>query len=263
MSARAITTSSRVRAKDFREPWFVARTAELGEPMKLHRKLWEFCVVAQVAVENGLTEHARVLGFGCGLEDMPSWFAKMGAYVEATDQPIADPLWTQTGQYGAQRELMWKPDICTWAEFDRQVLYRTVDMNDIRWDLLQGQYDLTWSCGSFEHLGSLERGLSFFYQQMSCLRPGGLAIHTTEFNAADGMTLENHEMVFFQQKHLTQLAQRLTDQGDRLWPLDLTAGDEEADAHIDTEPWGVPHLSLQIGGYVTTSVALIAQRGAH
>ena len=59
--------------------------------------------------------------------------------------------------------------------------FRAVDMNDIPPDL-RG-FDFTWSSCALEHLGTLRAGADFVVEQMTCLRPGGVAVHTTEYLA--------------------------------------------------------------------------------
>ena len=53
-----------------------------------------------------------------------------------------------------------------------------VDMNAIPDDL--GLYDLVWSCCALEHLGSPQAGLDFVLETLRLLKPGGVAVHTTE-----------------------------------------------------------------------------------
>ena|SRR3990167_1247205 len=256
-----IETSCVVRARDFAQPWFAERAAELNERFNLHRKLWEFCTIIQVFQEQALIG-SKVLGFGVGLEPLPSWFAARGADVMATDKPGDDENWDDTGQHAKSLLQLHRPAICTEKVFRDSVRFQPVDMLKIPPSLLRSSYDMTWSAGSFEHLGSLEKSIDFFCRQMECLRPGGLAVHTTEYNAdEDGPTLSEGNIVLFQKKRLIQLQERLEEQGDHLWPLDLTPGNGPADLFVDTPPWGLPHLRLSLGPYVITSILLVAQRG--
>ena len=100
-----LNRSSIVRAIDFREPWFVDRTAELGEELKLHRKLWEFVVIAQVYRERiqYIQGFGKALGFGVGLEPLASWFAAQEAEVLATDYPIMRKEWKGQQAAGHRR----------------------------------------------------------------------------------------------------------------------------------------------------------------
>lgn len=251
-----ITRSQRVRAADFDAEWFKSRAIELGQEVgRYHRKIWEYAVIAQVYRERiwQLREYPpRVLGFGCGTEPLPNWFFDHGAVVTATDGPIK-PAWTDTNQHAS-----------------RLGNYHEVDMNSIPDDLLDGSFDFTWSCGSFEHIGGIDQSIEFFRNQMRCLKPGGIACHTTEFNfhssrgfGGNDPTIDSSDLVLFRRRDLATLAGRLWAQGDVLWLPDFEPGTSAADHYIDIEPYdrGSFHLSLRIGGHVTTSIVLIATRG--
>ena len=51
-------------------------------------------------------------------------------------------------------------------------------MRDLPDDL--GSFDFIWSSCSFEHLGSLGEGERFVLEALRFLKPGGVAVHTTE-----------------------------------------------------------------------------------
>lgn len=285
-----IFTSSRlVRAADFRAPWLIARAAELNEPVKLHRKLWEYAAIAQVYKERHTKYHLsglapNVLGFGVGREPLPALFASYGAQVLATDHPDGTDDWTDTNQHArAIIDLPYR-GICTDEEF-RRVAFVGLDMNNLEHALdpdlvsldvhVRGGLDFTWSTGSFEHLGSIEQGIEFFCNQMRFLRPGGIAAHTTEYNfGSNTTTLEAHNIVLFRRCDLEEIERRLAAQGDRLLILDLEHASyldvdrptwaEPADLFIDTFPYGQTefHLNIDINGeHFSTSVLLIAIRG--
>ncbi len=259
--------TSLVRAEDFRHLWFRKRAEELGEPHNLHRKLWEFAVICQVFCERLGDNHqggypeVNALGFGVGKEPIASWLAAQGANVVATDRPDTTDEWTGTDQHAVDITDLWHPRVCSQAQFQR-VSFVPCDMNAITDTIRDGKFDFTWSCGSFEHLGSVEAGLDFFCNQMKCLKPGGIAVHTTEFNA-DSLrpTLNMENLVLFREQELLRLAGRLAAQGDYLEPLQLRGGSEPADNHIDRAPYGLPHLKLALGSFITTSIVLIARRG--
>lgn len=245
-----IDRSTRVRAADFETAWFKSRAQELGqETGRYHRKIWEYAVIAQVYRERiwQKSEYPpNVLGFGCGNEPLPSWFYDLGAIITATDGP-ADPAWTKTGQHAS-----------------RKGSYFEVDMNAIPAELLQGQFDFTWSCGSFEHIGGIDHSLRFFCNQMRCLKPGGIACHTTELNIDldAGPTLNVANLCLLRASDLAQLAGMLWSQGDTLWLPDLQRGETEIDLFVDRPPYTANyHLNIEVGGFVTTSVVLIATKG--
>jgi len=286
-----ITTSHRVKAQFFVEPWFQQRREELQEDSRIHRKIWEFAVIAQVYDEqsNVLTEDEKeqlkesvdrfingdmpripnrrmrnVLGFGVGREPLPSWFYHQGCYMTATDAPldIVQTDWTQSGQHAASLKQIRRLDLDPAGS--GVLSYRPVDMNHIPSDLLYGNFDFIYSAGSFEHLGGLDAGIYFFLRSMAALKPGGIACHTTEYNPlSDRETLNGEGLCIYRKQDLEKLEIMLRDQGDELFPLDLSGGDLDEDLYIDRIPYhGIPsHLSLYIGPHVTTSIVLIARRG--
>ncbi len=74
-------------------------------------------------------------------------------------------------------------------------------MNDIPGDL-EG-FDFNWSSCSFEHLGSIEKGINFLMNQLKTLKPGGWAVHTTEFNvSSDDKTIESGDTVVYRKKDI-------------------------------------------------------------
>ena len=56
------------------------------------------------------------------------------------------------------------------------------------------------------------------------------------------------------------LLERLARAGHTPWPLNLYPGDGAIDAHIDLPPYALPHLKLQVGQYVTTSIGIVVQK---
>ena len=90
----------------------------------------------------------------------------------------------------------------------RHVRYRAVDMNAIPDDLRD--FDFTWSSCALEHLGSLDAGAAFVLRQMACLRPGGTAVHTTEYVvSSDTDTVEKGGTVLYRRRDIEALAEQL------------------------------------------------------
>lgn len=263
---------------DIESEWCAHWAGELKTAVVYHRKLWELTYVLQALYEHGqLTEGRRGLGFGCGAEPIPSYLASLGIHVTATDVSQAQAQgngWLETGQHLSKR-----PDhhahLVDAATFERMVANREVDMNAIPADL--AGFDFCWSICALEHLGSIAKGLAFIEASLSTLRPGGVAVHTLEFNVEnDGPTIDNWITVLFQQRHLEALATRLRDQGHRVEELDFDTGSRPMDQFIDLPPWhhdpddksavnlGEPlHLKLAIDGFVSTSFGLIVKKGGH
>jgi hypothetical protein len=254
-------TSRRVRASDFREDWFKSICEEIGaDPERLHRKTWEHVAVCRVFRDLSLSAF-NAIGFGCGNEPVPEFLHNISpaSRVVATDAPVDQSVrehWAETGQH-LLKVIPGLPDVVGLS-------YRECDMRAIPYYFLTGDYDFTWSCGSFEHIGGIAAGLDFFCNQMKCLRPGGIAAHVTEFNVTSNSgTLESPNLSIFRKRDFEYLGKILAEQGDRLFPLDFEGGDEEADCYVDRQPYfSKPyHLVLELGGYTFTSFLLIAQRG--
>src|SRR4051812_46464154 len=202
-------TSKPTTQSDMESEWLAYWCGRLhAEPM-YHRKLWELCYVMQALWERGLlAEHKSGLGFGCGQEPLPSLMAAHGVQVTVTDLPpdqAAGRGWIETGQHTSELAKLHYPDIVPKDRFDSFVDLKYVDMNRIP-ESLGGQYDFCWSVCAYEHLGSIANGLKFVRDSMKVLKPGGVAIHTTEFNFHnDERTVDNSPTVLFQRKHFRQL----------------------------------------------------------
>ncbi|HEY1734755.1 MAG TPA: hypothetical protein VGG23_09930, partial [Acidimicrobiales bacterium] len=137
---------------------------------------------------------------------------------------------------------------------------RHVDMNDVP-DDLQG-FDFTWSSCAFEHLGDLRAGADFVVEQMRCVAPGGVAVHTTELNVSSGdRTVAAGPTVLYRRRDIDDLAARLRGLGYRI-DVDLTEGTAPADDHVDVPPFSDTHLRTTLGEFVTTSVGLVIEKPA-
>ena len=273
---RKIGLGSRICCQaDMEQDWLRHWCRALGTPPRYHRKLWEDCFVPQALWEAGMLEPGRRgMGFAVGKEDLPAFFAGRGVEVLATDLNAADEragAWQDTGQHADRVESLHRPRLVGAAEFNRLLSFRAVDMTAIPEDLLQGGFDFIWSVCAIEHLGSLEAGEDFIRAAMRCLRPGGIAVHTTEYNVEqDGPTLATGATVLYQRRHLDRLARALAADGHAMRPLqDPTGRQQLFDQLVDVPPYphdggppDAPHLRLTLAGYTTTSAGLIIQAGA-
>jgi glycosyltransferase involved in cell wall biosynthesis len=267
---RIIERSSRVRGADFAQPWFKERVDELGEPFKIHRKLWEFAVIAQVYKDLLPSGGGRVLGFGCGKEPLPSFFAAAGARVVATDLGEGgERQWASTGQRSSSVADLARPQLIDPDAAAERIEFRPVDMREIPDDLRQAEFDLVWSAGSLEHLGGIRAGMDFILASMDCLRVGGVAVHTTEFNFLKRYrTLEAEDLCFYRERDLEQLFVELSAAGHEVLPLDLGIGQSIADVFVDMPPYDRLGVHLNVGGFgnggefVTTSVSIVAVKSA-
>ena len=248
-------------------------TAEYGEWCRRmrdrpfhHRKQWEFVYIAQSLLERGMLQPGkRGLGFGVGQEPLASLFASYGCHIVATDQAPAEAQktgWVESSQHADSLAKLNARGICEQPEFDRLVTFRAVDMNDIPCDLFD--FDFVWSSCSLEHLGSIARGLQFIARAMTCLKPGGVAVHTTEFNTSSNWdTVRWGPTVLFRRRDFEKIARTLIHQG-HATELNFDLGHGELDRYVDVPPYqSSPHLKLKIGRFTSTSFGLIIQHGAH
>jgi 2-polyprenyl-3-methyl-5-hydroxy-6-metoxy-1,4-benzoquinol methylase len=261
---------------DMESDWVAYWCSQLHTPVVFHRKLWELSYVLQAIYEHGqLREGARGLGFGCGQEPIPSYLAAHGVSVTITDlepDEAAAAGWAQTNQHAASLDNAYQPHLVSRERFDALVDLRYVDMNAIPTDLTG--YDFCWSICALEHLGSIAKGLDFIENSLATLRPGGISVHTTEFNiAATGPTLDNWPTVLFQGAHFTAVAERLRAQGHEVAELNFDLGDKPMDRFIDLPPWqhgmaddlakwhGEPyHLKIALGGFASTCFGILVRK---
>jgi len=250
------------RQADLESPWLHHWCGAIGMVPFYHRKVWEAAFIAQAIWEAGLLAPGqRALGFAVGQEAMPGFLATHGMEVLATDLDPRDPRaarWAATGQHGATR-----------AAAPAGLAFRPVDMARIPRDL-HGRFDLVWSMCALEHLGSIRAGGTFILNAMRCLKPGGLAVHTTEFDLdAEGPPLARGGTVLFQARDIEALQRRLGRAGHEMLPVDLDPGAGLLDQFVDQPPYGeadrwplsrpaeTPHLRVLVEERIATSIGLI------
>jgi hypothetical protein len=236
--------------------------------IRYHRKHWEWAAIAQALDERGmLAPGRRGCGFAVGREPLACLFARHGADILVTDLAAADDnagSWSATGQHAASLDALYWPDLVSRETFDARVRFAAQDMRALRPAEL-GTFDFLWSSCSFEHLGDLESGLQFVLRSADLLRPGGVAVHTTEFNLSSGdATLATGDSVIYRQRDIASLARRLRLIGCAMERFDDFAGTEAEDIEYDTPPYyenDRQHVKLLLGGFVSTSCLLIITKG--
>jgi len=238
-------------------------TGDDPKPIVVHRKMWEWLFICQALSERGmLADGRRGIGFGVGREPLVALFASLGAELVASDLPPEQARaagWTDTGEeYAGELAELNVAGLCDPVEFARLVTYRFVDMSHIP-DDLKG-FDFSWSSCAFEHLGSLQAGEEFVVKQMRCLRPGGVAVHTTEFNvSSDERTVDSGPTVLYRRRDIEQMIARLKEDGGTV-TCDFTPGTTPPDVHVDVPPFTETHLRTTLGEFVTTSIALVIEK---
>lgn len=229
----------------------------------LHRKLWEWCAIAEALEKRGMLQNGKHgLGFAVGREPLASLFAKLGCEITATDLPIgqAAEQWQATGQFASNLEEICWTGLLDYELFKKRVDYPPVDMNALE-GLESQSCDFLWSSCSFEHLGSLESGIGFVLDSLKSLRPGGIAVHTTEYNvSSNNDTLRVGDSVIYRQRDIEKLDRLLRLQGAAIEHLDFEAGCDPHDIGYGFPPYythGREHVKLNLGGHISTSILLI------
>lgn len=254
------------KAKDYQATWFKYWCNQLGESPNFHRKQWEFVYVMQALWERGcIAAGKKGLVFAVGTEPLPAMFASFGCEILATDifpDKGVEMGWDNGNQLCFGLESLNTRQLCEEEDFNKLVQYRPVDMNDIPDDL--SGFDFNWSSCSFEHLGSLEKGFQFLKNQMKTLKPGGWAVHTTEYNvSSNDETQENNSTVIYRQRDIEHIVSELRKAGHFVEEVDFSLGGLPEDFMVDTEPHQQKiHLKLQVDKYVVTSIGLIIQKGS-
>lgn len=235
----------------------------MQEP-QFKRKQWEYVYILHSLHERGMLNRGKTgLGFGVGTEPLTACFAGYDVKVLATDLDYEEASkvgWVKTNEHASSHKMLNLNNICNNKLFNKNVSFRVVDMTDIPPDV--NGFDFCWSSCALEHLGSLESGLSFVENSLKCLTPGGIAIHTTEYNlSSNDDTITEGSYVAYRKKDLEGFVEKLTAQGHYVEPLFLDNGFDQIERYIDLPPYrDEPHIRLRLNQYTCTSVGLIIQK---
>jgi SAM-dependent methyltransferase len=206
----------------------------------------------------------RGLGFAVGREVLPSAFAARGVQVLGTDLGADESDWSATNEYAQSREHLYHPALVDRAAFDACVRFQPADMRDFG-GFADSGFDFVWSSCSFEHLGSLQAGLDFVLDSLRLVKPGGCAVHTTEFNVASNTeTMECGGSVIYRKQDIEKLGYLLRLRSAALEQVDFDAGSHEYDIDYDYPPYwvhGRKHIKLLLPPYIATSILLIIRKG--
>jgi SAM-dependent methyltransferase len=255
------------RFEHFTQPWYQQWAGAIGYYPSTSiptyaRKPWEYAAVLQTLHERGLLHAgARGLGFAVGTEPLPSYFAKLGVDVVATDlhdSRRTAKIWSRSKEHSASAEDLFRGDLVSREAFDAHVRFQYADMN-AGLPFPERSFDFVWSCCAFEHLGGLAAGLRFVERSARLLKPGGVGVHTTEYNcSSNDRTVSRGPGVLYRRRDIEELDRRLRLAGRCLAKMDFWPGDHEYDRLYDTPPYAQSnerqHVKLLIDGYVCTSM---------
>jgi hypothetical protein len=123
-----------------------------------------------------------------------------------------------------------------------------------------GLFDFIWSSCSLEHLGGMAQGERFIEEALQFLRPGGVAVHTTEYNVrSNWRTVTKGQTVIYRKRDIQRISARLRRRGCHI-DLDFTEGNMPQDHYVDPPPYKHEvHLRLRLLGHVVSSYGLIIE----
>jgi len=227
----------------------------------LHRKAWEYCFISQALKEHDVLKPGKHgLGFAVGGEPLTSGFASFGASITATDldyEEAAKKGWIVTGEHCKNKADLNEKGLCPAETFDKLVHFEFCDMNNIQTQYYN-KFDFVWSACALEHLGSMRHGVEFIYNSLRCLKEGGIAVNTTEFNVSSNTeTYSTVESYIFRKCDIETIIHNCRQQGYNV-SINWDFGTSFTDYHIDVPPYKHnPHLKLKIADYTVTSIGLI------
>jgi SAM-dependent methyltransferase len=151
---------------------------DLGFPPgrdRFHRKIWEFNqTLYGLRRLRRLAPEAHAIGIGCGHEELMYFLANRIARVVATDVYEGAFL----GGEG-DADVLEHPE--KYAPFPyRQPHLEVRRMNGLSLDAPASTFDFTFCLSSIEHFGSLADKLQALREMFRVLKPGGVAVVTTE-----------------------------------------------------------------------------------
>jgi len=91
------------------------------------------------------------------------------------------------------------------------------------------------------------------------LKPGGVAVHTTEFNlSSNERTIESDGLSVYRRVDIETLVREIEAREYTVEPIDWTQGGGLAETVVDLPPWGrgEPHVRLLLGDFECTSIGL-------
>lgn len=150
----------------------------LTEPLIIpDSKQWECAMMLRVLSECGvLRKGALIAGIGAGTEETTFALAARGCVVFPTDRYLEVTPWSDV----APAAMMVRPEQYTQLEHDpRNVIPVHTDARAL--SLPSDFFDAVYSAGSIEHFGSLEAVRAAAEEMGRVLKPGGVAVLSTEF----------------------------------------------------------------------------------
>ncbi len=265
-------SSTVCRYEHFNSDWYRTTGAVMGIPAGVspdvhasYRKWWEWCAIFETLSSRGMLARGKSgLGFAVGQEPLASAFASRDVHILATDLHVDASTgdWAQTGQHAANLDALYHPGIVDERRFRDLVKFQPADMNHLD-EFESESVDFVWSSCALEHIGDLDAGLNFVVNATRLLKPGGIGVHTTEYNVSSNMETVTSGDCIYRRQDIERLDYMLRKGRCGLEPVDFDAGVHPYDLDYDEPPYFQPgsrHIKLLLGGYVSTSMLLVVQK---
>lgn len=250
-----------VTAEQWDDPSFKRILKDINKKKVFHRKQWELVYVINCLQKHNKLEKGNFgLGFACGKELLPSYFASKGCKITASDQSLENAgNWSLTNQHSNSVEDLFYESYVNRADFEKNVCFKNVDMNCIPEELFDS-FDFCWSICAMEHIGGLKKGVEFVKKSLKCLKVGGVAIHTTEFNlSSNDKTFNLKNNCAFRHKDIINMLKSLGD--DYEYKTNFNIGTDEFNFFVDFERNDPnKHLKIETLGFIITCFGLIIKR---
>jgi hypothetical protein len=249
----------------FLEPIYLEWCNRIKAERRFHRKQWEYIYILRCFEVNQVIKPGKKgIGFGVGAEPIAPYLASLSINTLATDLHVDEARekgWVHTGQYTEKLEDLQKFGIATKTQLLNNVTFENIDMNHIPLHVMKEEFDFCWSACALEHLGSIENGLDFMINTLECIKPGGIAVHTTELNiSSNDKTIESGPTVLFRIKDFERLQTKVRDMGHEI-QLQFDFGNSRQDDFYDIPPYSeFNHIKLLLDGYVTTSFGILIKK---
>lgn len=160
---------------DWRDGPMLSQLADLGEPVRVHRKAWEMgkCLAGLERL-GAIPEDAAVLSVGAGAERTLFHLANRVRRVVATDLYL-----DQEGLWGWGADFMEDPTRYAPFPFRRDHL-EVHDMSGLDLRLPDATFDAVYTLSSIEHFGGHEAAAAAMREMARVTRPGGVVCVVTE-----------------------------------------------------------------------------------
>lgn len=237
-------------AKWDNEEW-LAMLRSLGlsdDRLGMHRKRYEFTQLLYGCERLGaLSGDAAFLSVGAGHEPVLYWLANRVGRVVAVD--LYEGAWQHERAREGDPAVL--DDPARYAPFtyrhDR-LAFRRMDARHLEFET--GTFDVAYSLSSIEHFGGLEGAIATIREMGRVLKPGGLLVVATEYVLSG----PRHEETF----QPAEIHALLDASGlDLVEPIDEAVYDRFDTRPVllaVTDPYQSPHMTVQIGDTVFTSV---------